>query len=250
MIRQPAPSEAKSRGATWKIIIAINLVLGGFLYFIVLTNNSLPGDKPNFIYAFVVGIISFISLLLPIKKSCPNRWTRRFYTLSCLPSLVVGGIACLGIPFLALYLLAVECKEIQRIASPDHTRVAVVYNVRGDGGACASGFRITIISVRHHLLPFIERRVVASDYARANPTTGEYVRWKDNDTLLIEEPEVITNAQGKLQFSRQYLQRELKIPPIEWKLRFKETNAQTPATKAAGSQPRHNVKQTIRQPGS
>lgn len=102
VICQPAPNVPKRWWMNWKIIAATNLALGAFLWFLYCTNHSLPGIIPNIIYALAVGAIAFISLRL--KDKCPNPRAKRYYKLSCLPSLVVVALLFFWFfrPFVAL----------------------------------------------------------------------------------------------------------------------------------------------------
>lgn len=95
-------------------------------------------------------------------------------------------------------------KQVQSLVSPDHTRVAIVYEVY-ESTVTTHSYTMTI-RVRHRLLPFVERAVYRSR-AWLDQGAREYVRWKDNDTLqLIPDP-----------FSRNKSQREVKIAPVRFK---------------------------------
>lgn len=227
LIQQPAQTPAKPLGVMWKIIPAVNLLCGCFLWFISLTNNSLPGEIPNFIHPFVSGCIAIISLLLLLKKNRPHGWMKRFYILCCLPSLLRFGLACLTFPMMVYCVSTDTFKVLQRAVSPDRSHVAVVYYVSNPGPACASGSSVRWVSVHHRLLPFIERHVCAGVGSGPDiglPDTREYIRWKDNDTLLVSKCKIvqvsgkysvvkgkkIPHKETRIEFV------EEKIPPIKW----------------------------------
>jgi len=208
VIRQPAPSVPKRWGLNWRIIIALNLVLGVFLWFLYCTNHSLPGIIPNIIYALAVGVIALLSLRL--KDKGPSLRTKRCYKLSCLPSLIGGGLPVLLVlpPFCCLGVVILNdikgFKQVQSLASPDHTQVAIVYEIH-ESTVTTHSYTMTI-RMRHRLLPFVERTVYRSR-AWLDQGSREYVRWKDNETLqLIPDP-----------FSRKNSQREVKIAPVQFK---------------------------------
>jgi hypothetical protein len=228
VICQPAPSETNGRGVIWEIVIATNLILGGFLYFINLTNNSLPGQLPNLVYGTVTGCIAVFSLFLLVRKDRPRRWTRWFYIFSCLPSLILGGISALVLPLGVFLTQYDKYTLLQSVASPNHMHLAVVYHHFSPGKACTSDASYTVLFVRHRLLPYAQRPAYQFAYTDMeevrNPKVREYVRWKDNDTLLVidevmvEEPGQYDFVHGR-KFPRKKLQRkihEVKIPPTVW----------------------------------
>jgi len=195
----------------WQSVVVLNLALFVFLCFICCTNHSLPGYIPNLIFPLAVGVFAFVSLLRRDKG--PTQWTEWIYKLSCIPSLVGGGIgvfilivlvATMGGAFILQDILSGN--QAQCLVSPSHLRIAVVYG-RVTGNATTSGGTDITICVRHRFLPFVERNVYRFCTWRIKNTAG-YVRWKDNNTIeIIGEPD-----------DHRIVQRELRIPPVTWKL--------------------------------
>ncbi len=177
----------------WKVLIGVNLFLGMLLWFAYFTDYSLPGTVIDFLFPPAVAIVSLISLLAA-GKNTPTKGKRLVSRLSCIPSLIGGCsytiISILAIPvfmlgfFFAMDELSNETL-IQRIASPDGSRIAEVY-FRPVGAYSGGNGRISI-RVKYRLFPFVERDVYHVGRSYANESTTDYLSWVDNDTLFISE---------------------------------------------------------------
>lgn len=174
----------------WKVVLAVNLVLGAFLWFLDSTDYSLRGTISDIVFPPTVFIIAVITLM-----TVPDIQKKRISKLICLPSLVGAGIHVLiGIimivpPFtLALLFSIDEIKSevrIQQISSPDEKRIAEVYF--RPVGAYSGGNGRVYVKVIEKLLPFVERDLLYIRVSHADEDTKNYLKWIDNDTLNISE---------------------------------------------------------------
>jgi len=177
----------------WKGIIGVNLALGFLLWLDYLTDYSLAGTIPDILFPPIVAIVGFISLL--VSKDAPSRTKRLLSRLSCLPSLIGGGLyvtvaILLFIPPFTLgtmFTITEIAGEnlIQQAVSPNGSRVAEVY-FRGVGAYSGGNGRI-YVRVKYLLFPFVERDVYYLRVSYADENTADYLSWRDNDTLYIPE---------------------------------------------------------------
>ncbi len=177
-----------------KVLAAINLILGLFLWFLFSTDYSLIGNISDILFPPVTGIIALV-LLAIIKIS--NKRFRLSITLAHLPSIIGGGLYIMValVMFVPPFTLAMLFNvseiasetEIQRVISPDGTRVAYVY-FRGVGAYSGGNGRI-FIRVRHSKLPFLERDIFYLSKSYASEESTNYLDWRDSDTIYISEIE-------------------------------------------------------------
>lgn len=179
--------------------LAANLHLGAAMWFFYFTDYSWAGRVLDLVFPPAVALLGISSLA--VAWSASSRLGRLGATLSCLPSLIGGGLYCTALALLAflsllnpgvlmglffhLHEISGE-KLIQETVSPDGSRVAQVY-FRGVGAYSAGNGRITV-RVKHRLIPLVERDVY---YVPVTYEAGEgathYLSWTDNDTLFIPE---------------------------------------------------------------
>lgn len=223
LIQQPAQTVAKSLGVKWKIILAVNLILGLFLCFILLTTNSFVYEVANFFYGTATACIALVSLLvIYIKKKCSRWWMEVICALICLPSLLLGGICTAILPF-ALIDPSVDT-VVQRLRSPDGKHLAVVNHHYNPSNACTHPSGNTALYVRNRFLPCFQRYAYNFEDDSLAPPKREFVRWKDNETLLVLDDEAIlepgqydiVNGIPKQRKKLKPVIREVKIPPIRW----------------------------------
>jgi hypothetical protein len=187
------------RYALWPALIALNLFLAALLWLFQFTDYSLPGPLADVAFPALVGLLG----ILTFRAACslPRRSARLAGRCCSLPAILGGGfhlvayaLAILGIVLVpwATFRLVFNIDEmlnevrIQRVASPDGSRVADVY-YRPTGARGAGGGRV-LVRVRQAWPPLLEREVYfvgASGVATEQPT--DYVTWVDDDTLYVPE---------------------------------------------------------------
>jgi hypothetical protein len=175
-----------------KALLIINLILGLFLWFLFFTDYSLAGTFPDILYPPTVGLIALVSLTIT-KISYRRR--SLLITLSHLPSIIGGGLYILMAfimfipPFTLGAIFAISEitgeTQIQRVTSPDRTRIAYVY-FRGVGAYSGGNGRI-YVRVRYQMLPFLERDVFYIGRSYASEDSTNYLEWLDNNTIYIPE---------------------------------------------------------------
>lgn len=175
-----------------KALVAINVIVGSFLWFLFSTDYSLTGTIPDILYPPIAGIIAVLSLAI-IKTS--NRWQRLLITVVHLPSIIGGGLYILIVlvmlipPFTLATIFTVseiaDETQIQRATSPDGTRAAYVY-FRGVGAYSGGNGRM-FVRVRHQMLPFLERDIFYLSRSYASEDSTNYLEWQDNNTIYIPE---------------------------------------------------------------
>jgi hypothetical protein len=175
-----------------KIIIASNLFLSLFLWFLYSTDYSLPGNFLDIIFPPLAAFIAIISLPVAIHGVKQHQLAIIFVHL---PAIIGGimyvlmGIAMFFPPFtLGAISTLTEISdeiEIQRADSPDGVRTAYVY-FRGVG-AYTGGNGRTFVRVKHKLIPFLERDVFALIKSYASEESSKYIEWLDDNTLYISE---------------------------------------------------------------
>jgi len=114
---------------------------------------------------------------------------------------------------------------IQTVISPDRWHLAVVYHHFCRGNACTCDYTNTSLYVRHRFLPYVQRHAYTFKYHLSDPPkSGEFVRWKDNETLIVIDDEMVVErgqydvVNGK-KVPHKKLKREIhevKIPPTRW----------------------------------
>jgi hypothetical protein len=185
-VSQELPSNSR-----WKALIAINLVLGFLLWAIYLTDYSLAGNVADIV--FPVGVCGAGLVSLGFSGIAPTRVSRLVTGLTCLPSIIGGGLAIIvGVllfipPFTlgGMFLVLETATEqlVQEVESPDRSRVAQVY-FRAVGAYSAGEGRV-FVRVRYSQFPLVERDVYYVSPSYSDGT--DYVSWLDNDTLYIRE---------------------------------------------------------------
>lgn len=178
----------------WKVVLAINLLLGLLLFFGLFTDYSWAGALPDMLYPPIVALVAIFSLRL-LKRAAPTRAKGIAGRLLCLPSIFTGCIypAILGcvivtIPYILVIIIstageAINETRLQRTISPDGFQVAEVY-FRGSGAYPDAEGQI-IVRVKPRWLPVIERDVYTLYRSSADNDTWEHVSWVDNHTLFF-----------------------------------------------------------------
>lgn len=176
--------------SNWKVVLALNLALGIFLWFLDSTDYSLRGTISDIVFPPFVFIVAIITLM-----AVPDIQKKRISKLVCLPSLIGAGVHVLfGImmiipPFtLALLFSIDEIKnevQIQQISSPNNAQVADVYF--RPVGAYSGGSGRIYVKVTNKLLPFLEREILYLRVSHADENTENYLEWIDDSTLYISE---------------------------------------------------------------
>jgi hypothetical protein len=189
-----------------KTILAINLILGIFLWFLDSTDFSLRGTIPDIIFPPLVFIIATATLVL-----VSDTQKRRTSRILCLPSLIAGGAHILiGLmmiipPFtLALFFSIDEIKSevrIQQISSPNSNETAEVYF--RPVGAYSGGSGRIYIRIINNSLSFVERDILYLRVSHADENTKNYLRWIDDDTLYISEIKENISV-GNIEFETPY----------------------------------------------
>jgi hypothetical protein len=200
----PENAEVHSDGSTRRKWIVLNLIPGGVLWFGFCTDVSWRGDIPDFLYPPAVAFVALISLMRSDKG--PDFRARLLYRLACMPALIGGGIAVIAAvasianPLAAMFRFSefASDKVIQSAVSPDGSRVADVH-FRGVG-AYAGGNGRVYVRVRYRWLPFVERDVVCVPRSYADENAGNYLEWKDADTLSFSGDSVPTTTVGFIRF--------------------------------------------------
>ncbi|MCL6560210.1 MAG: hypothetical protein K6U74_15735 [Firmicutes bacterium] len=188
----PEPEKAASRVILRrKIILAINLALGLFLWFGYCTDYSWAGIIPDYCYPVLVASVALVSWLL--RDRHVDERSRHRYKLFLMPSLVGGGAALFSAliavlpPFTLGFVFALEEvkaeKLIQTVPSPNGAKIADVY-FRPVGAYTGGNGRI-FVRVRYRRLPFIERDLYYFGRSYANEDTHDYLCWKNNSRILI-----------------------------------------------------------------
>ena len=177
----------------------MNAALGVLLWFGYCTDFSWAGTFADYCFPPGVAVVAAVSWWLFQRDKRPSTGVnRRVFRLACLPSLFGGGLAVMLMvimmipPFTLGFLFALsEIQDealIQRVTSPDRSRVAEVH-FRGVGTYAGGNGRV-FIRVRYWRLPLVERDVYEVSRSYASKETREYVRWEGPDTLrIVGEPE-------------------------------------------------------------
>jgi len=171
-------------------ISGITLVLGMLLWFFLLTDYSLVGTLPDFLFPpamLVLGIAAFMWARYADTSS--RTWLSR---LVALPAIIGGSLylVAVGLAFMppqtlgAMFFSDAMASEVrlQEATSPDGSRVAEVYWL--PGGYSGSFNRALLVKVRYPILPFVERDIF-STALHLETTEGEHISWRDNDTLYL-----------------------------------------------------------------
>lgn len=174
----------------WKAVLAVNLVLGAFLWFLDSTDFSLRGSIPDIVFPPFVFIVAITTMMI-----VPDTQWKRVSKLFCLPSLIGAGVHVLfGIimiipPFTLAFLFGIDEimseVRIQQISSPNNKQVAEVY-FRPVGAYSGGNGRI-YVQVTDKFLPFLEREILYLRVSHADENTENYLKWTDNNTLYISE---------------------------------------------------------------
>ena len=176
-----------------KVIVGLNVVLGLILWFGYFTDFSWAGLLPDLLFPPMVGLVALVSFarLKAISNKNGRNTVRLFSIFSiaggCLPGCL---IAILILPPFTLGFLFMtdEMRNevlIQRVNSPNETRIAEVY-FRGVGAYDAGNGRI-YVRVKTRWLPIVEREIYQLDRSYADQTTSNYLQWIDNNTLFLSE---------------------------------------------------------------
>lgn len=195
---QAEPGAPKATCLGHARLLWLNLALGLFLWFLLLTDYSLVGTLSDVVFPVIVFGVALVSRVACTKTD--PRVRRRFL----LPSLISGGlytaflVLMLIPPFTlgVLFLLGEYQAErvIERTTSPNGRQEAVV--TFRPVGAYAGGNGRVFVTVRHRWLPGLERDVYAKPSSYAVGVDGSldkpYVAWDDDGTIRVqEEPEPI-----------------------------------------------------------
>lgn len=173
----------------WKLVLAVNVVLGGSFWLGFLSDLSLRGTLSDILFPPFIMIFAIITLgALPIEK-------RKFGGLAYIPSCGGGclylfmGFIMLIPPFTLAFLFgASEIADevrIQQIAAPNNIDFAEVY-FRPVGAYTGGSGRIHVRVVNKYI-PFVERDIYTGKTYTADEKTTNYVQWLDDNTLYVSE---------------------------------------------------------------
>lgn len=178
---------------SWKVLVFVNLILGTLLWFLYSTDYSLVGTVSDFVFPISVAIVALLSL--GVLKKTNKKIDKIIGILAPIPSLLGGclpllvGILMFVPPFTlgAMFFMdeALGERQIQVSLSPSKTEIARVY-FRGVG-AYASGSGRIYIRISNRYLPMLERDIYSSTTYTADESTTDYIKWLNDDTLLISE---------------------------------------------------------------
>ena len=161
------------------------------------TDYSWNNVWANIGFAPTVGLVGLVTWLYTGKNShgvTPEEWLKiRKWT--CFPAMI-GGLPYIVLtiilffpPFTLGTLFWIDEQrsaiQIQQEVSPDGSRVAEVYLL--PVGSYSGGNGRIEVHLKYRWLPFIKRDIYYRRVSQAKETSTEYLRWRDNDTLYIQE---------------------------------------------------------------
>jgi len=192
---------AKREKSSWRLTW-ISLGLGLSFWLLDSTDLSLPGTISDLLFPPFVFFFALVIRIRYRRRLTDREW--RISRAAHLPSLLGGGLFCLlgalllippftlGGIFNAYEIISEKC--VQRVVSPDRSRIARVYfRARG---SYAGGQGTVHLRVQTRLFPLLERDLYESVVFESDATTKEWIVWQGNDWIYLEEDKESISAGG------------------------------------------------------
>lgn len=209
-----------SFSSIWKLVLAVNVILGLFLWIGLCTDYYWDSLLANICYPPLVAIIGTKTLLAnPNALLKKQQWLK---VVCCLPS-IAGGlpyiILVLLVPFSCGLIAFLDDEmgfaQIQQAISPNTSKIAEVY-FKPYTPLTAEYGRVEVY-LKYKWLPFLRRGLYYDGYTHKDMRI--YLIWRDEETICILGDYILEDYRQEEKVAPEK-RVEIKVGLVKWKIPF------------------------------